>query len=112
MRLPISLIVSLIFLAGCVQPPASPMEKHARLAAAALFAGQNCAGYAGGYGAAKQMKKDANKNIVIARKLGATDAVLQKAKTDVQTAFSTQSAFTSHQEACNALVGSLAWHSD
>jgi hypothetical protein len=87
------------------------MEKHARLAAAAQLAGTSCAGYAGGYAGAKQLKQDANQNLTTARNLGATDAVLIKAKTDVHSAFSTAAAFTSQQEACNQLVGSIAWSS-
>lgn len=104
----IGLVISV---GACVAPPASPMEKHARLASAAQLAGTSCAGYAGGYAGAKQLKQDANQNLATARNLGATDAVLIKAKTDVQNTFNTAAAFTSHQEACNQLIGSIAWSS-
>lgn len=99
-----------ILVPACAEPPKSPMEKHARLAAAAAFVATNCAGYAGGYESARSLRKDADKNIQIARNLGATDGVLKKARQDVETTFITASAFTSHQEACNSLVGSVAWH--
>jgi hypothetical protein len=101
--------VGLIGLSGCVEPPKSPMEAAARKAAAAELTAKQCAGYAGGYESVRKLREDANKNVTIARKLGATDAVLQKARTDVQTAFNTQVAFTTQQEACNAMVGELAW---
>jgi hypothetical protein len=108
LRLP-ALISLLFFLAACVEPPSSPMEKHARLAAGARLAAQQCAGYAGGYQSAVKLKEDANRNVTIARSLGATDTVLKKASTDVNNAFTTMAAFTSQQEACNSLVGNLAW---
>ena len=65
--------------------------------------------FAGGYQAAKDLRSDANQQMVTARKLGATDADLQKARTDVRNAFGTMEAFTSRQEACNSMIGELAW---
>lgn len=109
MKFRIIMIASLIGLAGCVAPPTSPMEATARKAAAAELVAKQCAGYAGGYESVRKLRQDANKNIALARNLGATDAVIQKARTDVQTAFSTQVAFTDQQQACNAMVGELAW---
>lgn len=109
LKLPIA-IASLIALANCAAPPASPMEKHARLAAAAELVAMQCAGYAGGYESARTLRADANKNIQTARNLGATDAVITKARQDVNTTFTTAAAFTSQQEACNSMIGSLAWH--
>jgi hypothetical protein len=104
--------VPLVLLAACaVEPPKSPMERHARLAAAAELAAKNCGGYIGGYSAAQDLRNDANQNIVTARKLGATDADLQKARTDVQAAFNTAAAFGTPQSACNELVSMIAWHS-
>lgn len=97
-------------LSGCVQPPQSPMEAHARRAAGAELAATQCGGYVGGYEAAKGLKADANINLVAAQKLGATPAVIKKAKTDVETGFNTMSAFSNKQEACNTLVSQLAWH--
>lgn len=97
---------------ACTEPPKSPMEKHARLAAGSELAANRCAGFAGGYAGAVQLKKDANKNIATARSLGATDAVINKARTDVNTAFSTAEVFTSRAEACNQLVGSIAWNTN
>lgn len=85
------------------------MESAARKAAAAELVAKQCAGYAGGYAGVKRLREDANKNITIARNLGATDAVLQKARMDTQSAFNTVAAFTSPQEACNSLIGELAW---
>ncbi|MGB7269365.1 MAG: hypothetical protein WBC90_07565 [Albidovulum sp.] len=94
---------------GCVEPPKSPMEAQARLAVAAEFAAQNCGGFVGGYDGAKKMKEDANRSIVTAKNLGATAEVFAKAKTDVQTGFNTAAAFTTRQEACNALISQVAW---
>jgi len=85
------------------------MEAAARKAAGAELVAKQCAGYAGGYEGVKRLREDANKNITLARNLGATDAVLQKARADTQSAFSTAAAFSSPQEACNAMIGSLAW---
>lgn len=99
-------------LAGCVQPPQSPMEQQARLAMSAEFAAQNCGGFIGGYEGTKRMKEDANKAIVTARSLGATDGVFTKAKADVKSAFDTAVIFTSPQQACNDLVSQIAWNSN
>ncbi len=93
-------------------PPANPMERHARLAAGAELAAKRCAGYAGGYDDAKQMRGDANRNIALARDLGATDADLKAAKNAVRTSFDTTAAFVSRQEACNQLVSRVAWASN
>ncbi|VCU61594.1 hypothetical protein EPIB2_671 [Tritonibacter mobilis] len=76
---------------------------------AAELVAKQCAGFAGGYQAAKDLRSDANQQMVTARKLGATDADLQKARTDVRNAFGTMEAFTSRQEACNSMIGELAW---
>lgn len=103
-------LVAVLLLAACAAPPQSPMEKHARLAAGAELVAMQCAGYAGGYDSARSLRADANRNIQTARNLGATDGVISKARQDVQTTFSTAAAFTSQQEACNAMIGSLAWH--
>ena len=102
----------LLPLTACVQPPQSPMEQQARLAMAAQFAAQNCGGLIGGYDGAKQMKEDANKSIVLARNLGATDAVFAQAKADVKSTFDTAVIFTDRQSACNDLVSQVAWHSN
>lgn len=101
-----------LLISACVTPPASPMERHARMAAAAELAATRCGGTIGGYGAAKELKNDANKNLVTAKNLGATSDDLAKAKTDTTTAFETQAIWTSHQEACNNIVSQLAWASN
>lgn len=93
-------------------PPANPMEKHARLAAGAEIAARQCAGYAGGYDGAQRMRQDANRNITLARNLGATDADLDRARKAVQTSFDTTTVWISKQEACNQLVSSVAWESN
>lgn len=98
-----------MFLSGCVQPPQSPMEAHARRAAGAELAATQCGAYVGGYEAAKELKADANRNLVSAQQMGATPAVLKKAKTDVETGFNTMAAFSNKQEACNTMVSQLAW---
>lgn len=79
---------------------------------AAEHAAKNCGAYLGGYGGAKTMKDDANKNIVMARNLGATDAVFAKARADVENVFSTAVVFGDRQMACNDLVSQVAWNSN
>jgi len=106
----LSMLFAVPLISGCVQPPQSPMEAHARRAAGAELAAMQCGGYVGGYEAAKGLKADANRNLVAAQQLGATPAVIKKAKTDVETGFNTMSAFSNKQEACNTLVSQLAWN--
>jgi hypothetical protein len=96
-------------LAGCVEPPASPMEAAARRAAAAELTAKQCAGFAGGYESVRKLRHDANQNIATARRLGATDATIAKARADVRMAFDMQVAFSTPQQACNVMVGELAW---
>ncbi len=109
MKYSILAVTSLTFLTACVAPPSSPMEAAARKAAAAELTAKQCAGYAGGYESVRKLRQDANKSIATARSLGATDVVITKARTDVRTAFDMQVAFTDQQQACNAMVGELAW---
>lgn len=102
--------LALLALAACAPPPpASPAERHARLAAAAEIVARDCAGFAGGYGSVRQLRDDANRNIVTARSLGATDAVIEQARIDARTAFNAMVVWTSLQHSCNALVSELAW---
>jgi len=103
------LLITLGFLGGCVAPPSSPMEAAARKAVGAELVAKRCAGYAGGYEGVQKLRQDSNKNIALARSLGATDAVIAKARVDVDTGFNTQVAFTDLQSACNTMVGELAW---
>lgn len=98
-----------LLLAGCIEPPASPMEFAARKAAAAELTAKQCAGQAGGYDSVRKLRQDANQSVATARGLGATDATIAKARADVRTAFDMQVAFTDQQQACNAMVGELAW---
>ena len=112
MRLIVLPFVALLGASACTPPPANQMERHARMAAAAELASQKCAGYAGGYESAQAMRADANRNISIARGLGATDAVIEKARRDVNNPFAMQVAFTNQQEACNSLIGNLAWSTE
>jgi hypothetical protein len=103
------LAIPLAFLTACANPPASPEEGYARRAAAAELVAKQCAAYAGGYDAVRDLKKDASKNIATARELGADDALIAKARTDVDSVFSVAEAFTNRQQACNQMIGELAW---
>ncbi len=103
------LALPVTLLAACATPPASPEERYARRAAGAELIAKRCAGYAGGYGAVRELKKDANQNIATARELGADNAMIDKARTDVAGVFDMAEAFTSRQEACNQMIGELAW---
>lgn len=107
--LSIAALTVVTLVSGCVEPPKNPMEAHARRAAGAELAATQCGAYVGGYESAKELKADANQNLIAAQKMGATPEVIKKAKNDVQSAFNTQSAFTNKQEACNAIVSQLAW---
>ena len=109
LNIKILVAVPLIGLNACVAPPSSPMEAAARKAAGAELAAKQCAGYVGGYEGVRRLREDSNRNIAIARSLGATDAVIQKARADVQTAFNATVAFTTQQQACNSIIGELAW---
>lgn len=97
-------------LAACgVAPPASPMERHARMAAAAEIAARQCAGFAGGYSGARELREDANRNIVAARNLGADDAVVEKAREDARIAYESAVIWIGRPDACNHLISELAW---
>ena len=96
-------------LAGCTAPPASPIEAAARKAAAAELVAKQCAGYAGGYVAVKDLRRDGASQLALARELGATDADIQKARTDVQNAYSAAAILTTTHEACNGMIGELGW---
>lgn len=99
-----------IVLAGCVQPPASPEEKVAGQWAGAELAATKCAGYIGGFSAAKDLRNEAKKDLAEARQLGATDELLVKAKTDVTSAITTSELMIGLRETCNQLVSQLAYH--
>ena len=109
MKLPIFAIAITFCLSACVQAPQTPMDIAARKAAGAELTAKQCAGYAGGYEAVKRLRDDANKNMAIAKQLGATDEVINSAKQSVTTAFDLTVAFTNKAEACNTMVGNLAW---
>ena len=100
------------FLTACAPPPpANEMERLARLAAAAELAAQRCPGQLGGYQGAVQARQDANRTIATARQLGATDAVIAKARSETRQAFDATVVWTDPNTACNQLVGSIAWAS-
>lgn len=104
------LVVAAIAVTACASPPpANPMERHARLAAGAELAAQRCPGQLGGYQSAVQARQDANRNIAIARQLGATDEDIEKERRVIRQSFEAQAVWTTPLEACNSLVGSLAW---
>lgn len=95
--------------ACAVAPPSSPMERHARLAAAAELAARQCGGFIGGYASARELRDDANRNILTARQLGATDADIEKARADARTTFEAMTFWADRNHACNELVSALAW---
>jgi hypothetical protein len=87
------------------------MEKYARLAAGASLAAERCGGFVGGYSSARDLRRDADTNAALARKLGATDQTMQKARTDVEAAFGGALILGGTPAACNQLVSSIAWES-
>lgn len=106
-------LVGLVVLIGACAPPppANEMERKARMAASAEIVARQCAGFAGGYSDAVQLRGDANRYIVDARALGATDQDIQRQRDVVQTTFQNAVAWVSRQDACNQLVSELAWQS-
>lgn len=110
MKRPILILAIGVALSACAPPPpANPMERHARMAAAAELAAQRCPGQLGGYQGAVQARQDANRNLATARQLGAQDSDLEAARQVVRQAFEAQTVWVSPLEACNQLVGQLAW---
>ncbi len=101
--------LSALTLAACVPPPANPAEAAARKAAGAEYAARNCGAFVGGFQDARALKDVADEQITLARNLGADDAMIAKARSDVEVSVSTAAAFTTIRDACGQLVSSLAW---
>jgi hypothetical protein len=98
-----------MLLVGCVAPPANEMERQANRAAGAEYLARNCGAYVGGFSAARDLRTEANQRVVAARSLGATDADLERSRQGIASTFAAAAMFTSHREACNALLSELAW---
>ena len=109
MRVWMPLLLAASVIGGCVAPPTSEKQLQARQAAAAEYVARNCAAYLGGFSDVRELRQAANQRIATARGLGATDAEIQTARQEVETSMVTMAAFTSQQEACNFLIGELAW---
>ena len=105
-------IIAIAGFSACAPVPSTPMDIAARRAAGAEITAKQCAGYAGGYEAVKDLRNDANRNMATAKQLGATSETIAQAKNDTQVRFDMLVAFTSTQEACNTMIGSLAWNDD
>lgn len=102
-----------VLLAGCeVPPPENEMQRRARMAAAAEITARQCAGYAGGYSAARDLRRDANRHVTLARQLGATDADMADGSKVAQMAFDNAVIWLGQQEACNQMVSQLAWNAE
>lgn len=109
MKFHILAMTTTLVVTGCTQPPANPMERHARLAMAGKLVAKECAGYAGGYDSVRRIREEADRNIVAARNLGATDQDLKNAEVTVYSAFAGAQTWTSKEAACNDMIGELAW---
>lgn len=97
-----------VLLVGCVAPPADPAEAASRRVAGIEYAMRSCGGFVGGFGDIRELRKLHDKEIVTARSLGATNAMLVKARQDISNMLNTSVAFTSQQEVCGQLLAKLA----
>jgi len=104
------MLISSVLLAGCTttKAPSTPKEAYLNRAAGAEVAAANCAS-AGGYSSVAQMRADQQTNLAEARKLGATDAEYQQARTKIQGQWNTTYIFMNAYVACNSLINSVAW---
>ncbi|WP_412505954.1 hypothetical protein [Roseovarius sp. SYSU LYC5161] len=88
-------------LAACAAPPSSPEEKVARQAAVMRHSTTECTIYMGGVAGIQDVIKAANRKEAQARQLGATDALIAKAKQDVRMTWDTGVAMVGEQEMCS-----------
>ena len=95
-------------LTACVSsPPLSPMQIAANQWAGAQVAVEQCAPWIGGFGDARELREEANEDLRRARQLGATDAVLNAARQDVNGKVMGAAFMVGAPQACSSLVASL-----
>jgi len=101
--------VSLATLAACgpPPPPLTPVQVAANQWAGAEVAVAQCSAYIGGFSDAQALKAEAAKDLARARKLGATDAMLTAAKTQVANQVSGTIILIGQRDTCSTLVSSL-----
>jgi len=97
-----------VFLVGCATTNYTPMERYLNRYAGAEVAAVQCPAY-GGYGSAVAMRSDAEKNLAQARKLGATEVDIQKARSRVNGNFTGAVILVGPMQACSSFINSLAW---
>lgn len=108
MKLILMLAIAGTLMAGCQTTNYSPMERHLNRYAGAEVAASRCPAY-GGYGSVAAMRADAEKNLAQARKLGATDADIQKARERLNGNMAGATLLVGDVQACNSLINNLAW---
>ncbi|EMG51180.1 hypothetical protein WYI_23625 [Ochrobactrum sp. CDB2] len=108
MRLSVFAAFGGALVAGCATTNYTPMERYLNRYAGAEVAAAQCPAY-GGYGSAVAMRTDAEKNLAEARKLGATDTDVQKARSRVSGNFTGAVVLVGPMQACNSFINSLAW---
>ncbi|MDP5308876.1 hypothetical protein [Paracoccus spongiarum] len=102
-------IFSLSFLAACAPPdPTSPAQAMARRGAAYEHAARNCGGMAGGFNDIVMMRDQAALSYAQARKLGATEALIEQEKKAVATAVGGAEFWVGKGETCSKLVTEAA----
>jgi|GEM_PF-1941102 len=108
MKLSMTAALGSVFLAGCATTSYTPMERYLNRYAGAEVAAAQCPAY-GGYGSVATMRVDAEKNLAEARKLGATEADIQKARSRLNGNFGGAVILMGPMQACHSVINSLAW---
>ena len=96
-------------LAACAPPPATnPAQAAARSAAAYEYTARNCAGRAGGFNDLIAIRQQADARYAMARKLGATEALIEQEKNAVQSAAGSATFWVGADDVCKKLVTEAA----
>lgn len=88
-------------------PPQTPMQGYLNRAAGAEIVMRDCPAY-GGYASVAKMREDAEKNVAMAKKLGATQADVQASKKLVSERYAGTVILSGPVVACNKLMSLLA----
>jgi len=92
---------------GPPPPPLTPVQVAANQWAGAQVAIAQCSSYIGGFSDAQGLKAEAAKDLERAKKLGATDALLSAAVTQVANQVSGTIIMIGQRDTCSTLVASL-----
>lgn len=102
-------IASVACLAGCAPPqPTTPAQAAARSAAAFEYTARYCAGRAGGFSDLIAIRRQAEARYAMARKLGATEALIQQEKNTVQSTVGSAEMWVGKEDTCSTLITEAA----